>query len=136
MPSYRIGEVAALLGVSADTVRRLADDGTLRTKRTSGGQRRVDGVVLARYMAARGTDHLPPALASLSARNRLPGIVTRVVKDRVAAQVEMQVGPHRVVSLLTREAADALRLRPGSLAVACVKATSVVIEASGRRGGE
>jgi molybdopterin-binding protein len=137
MHEFRLGEAAALLGVSADTARRMADAGTLRTRRTRGGQRVVDGRHLARALAARGPAGLPASLSSLSARNRLPGIVTRVVRDRVAAQVEIQVGPHRIVSMLTREAVDALGLKPGMLAIACVKATNVVVEApapEGRRG--
>jgi len=137
MHEFRIGEAAALLGVSADTVRRLADAGRLRTRRTAGGQRLVDGRHLARFLAARGPAALPETLSALSARNRLPGIVVRVVRDRVAAQVEIQVGPHRVVSLLTRESVDDLGIEPGMLAVACVKATSVVVEtpAAERRRG-
>jgi molybdopterin-binding protein len=137
MQEFRIGEAAALLGVSPDTVRRMADAGKLRTRRTAGGQRLVDGRRLARFLSTRGPSGLPEALSSQSARNRLPGIVTRVVRDRVAAQVEIQAGPHRIVSLLTREAVDALGLRPGMLAVACIKATNVVVEtpaAEGRRG--
>ena len=137
MTLYRMGEAAALLGVSVDTARRMAEAGKLRTRRTAGGQRLVDGRHLARLLAARGPSALPASLSSQSARNRLPGIVTRVRKDRVAAQVDIQVGPHRVVSLITRESVDALRLRPGMLVVACVKATSVVVEAprpAARRG--
>jgi molybdopterin-binding protein len=129
MTKYRIGEAAALLGVSVDTVRRMAASGKLRTSRSPGGQRLVDGAHLARVLASRGTSALPASLSAQSARNRLPGIVTKVLKDRVAAQVEIRVGPHRMVSLLTREAVDSLRLRPGMLVVACVKATSVVVEA-------
>lgn len=127
--SYRIGQAAELLGVSTDTVRRWADSGRLRTRRTEGGRRMIDGADLARFaveLAERAEE--PDAVAARSARNRFPGIVTRVVKDKVAAQVEMQAGPHRVVSLMTREAADELGLAPGVLAVAAVKATNVVVE--------
>ena len=128
MPSYRIGEVAALLGVSPDTVRRWADDGQLKIVRTSGGQRQVDGAELARF-ARNSPESIPEAaIVGQSARNRFPGIVTRVLKDKVTAQVEMQAGPHRIVSLMTREAADELGLAPGVLAVAAIKATNVVIE--------
>jgi molybdopterin-binding protein len=113
--------------VSPDTVRRLVDSGHIKTARSAGGQRQIDGATLARYMAALPrTD--PPAAATESARNRFAGIVTRVVKDGVAAQVEMQAGPFRVVSLITRESADELGLKPGVMAVASVKATNVVIE--------
>jgi molybdopterin-binding protein len=123
----RIGQAAELLRVSTDTVRRLVDSGQIKTARSSGGQRQIDGVALARYMAA-----LPrpdaPTVVSESARNRFAGIITRVIKDGVAAQVEMQAGPHRIVSLITRESADELGLEPGVMAVASVKSTNVVIE--------
>lgn len=123
----RIGQAAELLRVSPDTVRRLVDSGQIKTARTAGGQRQIDGVALARYMAALPRPD-PPAAVSESARNRFSGIVTRVVKDGVAAQVEMQAGPFRIVSLITRESADELGLKPGVMAVASVKATNVVIE--------
>src|SRR6202048_3223538 len=96
MASYKIGEVAELLGISVDSARRLADNGRLVTVRTSGGQRTVDGRQLARFMAATPADAKPETTVGRSARNHFPGIVTRVVKDRVMAQVEMQAGPHRV----------------------------------------
>jgi molybdopterin-binding protein len=128
MPSYRIGQVAELLGVSVDTVRRWADAGRLGARRTHGGQRMVDGAALAEFMT--GLRHLPEQdeVVAQSARNRFQGIVTRVVKDEIVAMVELQAGPHRVVSLMTREAADELQLAPGMLAVAAVKATNVVVE--------
>ena len=113
--------------MSPDTVRRLVDSGHLKTVRSAGGQRTIDGAALARYMA-RQPRPKPPEAATESARNRFQGIVTKVVKDGVAAHVEMQAGPHRIVSLITRESADELGLKPGVLAVASVKATSVVIE--------
>ncbi|HZD01353.1 MAG TPA: helix-turn-helix transcriptional regulator [Actinomycetes bacterium] len=128
MTSYRIGQVAELLGVSADTVRRLADSGRLPTQRTTGGQRVIDGTVLARYLAESPPAPEAEAIAAQSARNRFTGIITRVIKDQVAAQVELRAGPHRLVSLMTREAADELALAPGVLAVAAVKATSVIVE--------
>jgi molybdopterin-binding protein len=131
MASYKIGEAAELLGVSVDSVRRLADTGRLPTLRTSGGQRVVDGRQLARFMASAPPEAKPQTTVGRSARNRFPGIVTRVVRDRVAAQVEIQAGPHRVVSLITREAADELGLAPGVRAVAVVKATNVIIELPG-----
>lgn len=123
----RIGQAAELLRVSPDTVRRLIDSGQLKTIRTGGGQRMIDGAVLARYMAAQPRQ-APPTVVSASARNRFQGIVTRVVKDGVAAQVEMQAGPFRIVSLITRDSAEEMALKPGMLAVASVKSTSVVIE--------
>lgn len=128
MSEFRLGDVAALAGVSVDTARRWADGGRLATRRTSGGHRVVDGADLARFLS----DQAPPAdtapITAQSARNRFTGIVTRVVKDTVAAQVEIQAGPFRVVSLMTAEAAEELGLEPGVLAVAAVKSTNVVIE--------
>jgi molybdopterin-binding protein len=128
MMSYRIGQVAELLGVSVDTVRRWADAGRLGARRTEGGQRVVDGAALAEFVTGLRHSVEPDEVMAQSARNRFPGIVTRVVKDHIVAQVEIQAGPHRVVSLMTREAADELGLAPGMLAVAAVKATNVVIE--------
>ena len=127
MPSYRIGQAAKMLGVSSDTVRRMADDGRLRAVRSTGGQRLIEGASLARFAKPRVTKPSEVVVAH-SARNRFPGIVTRVVKDRVAAQVEIQAGPHRLVSLLTREAVDELGLKPGMPAIAVVKATNVSVE--------
>ena len=127
MPNYRLGEAAKMLGVSADTVRRMVDDGRLVAGRSSGGQRLIDGASLARVAKPQGRAK-PDASVAQSARNRFPGIVTRVIKDRVAAQVEIQAGPHRLVSLLTREAVDELKLKPGMAAVALVKATNVGVE--------
>lgn len=127
MSTYRLGEAATLLGVSPDTVRRLVDAGTLRAKRTAGGQRLIDGRDLARY-AARRAPAADPESGRESARNRLPGIVVRVVKDRVSAQVEIRSGPFRIVSLLTREAVEELGLEPGVAVSAVVKATNVVVE--------
>ena len=131
MASYGIGEAAALLGVSPDTVRRWVDGGRLPATRTPGGRRRVVGADLARLavdLAAEAGGGEPGAIGARSARNRFTGLVTRVERDGVAATVEVQAGPHRVVSLMTREAADELALEPGMLVVASTKATSVVIE--------
>jgi len=127
MPNYRLGEAAKLLGVSADTVRRMVDDGRLVAVRSSGGQRLIDGASLARVSKPARRPR-PEVFKGQSARNRIPGIVTRVIKDRVAAQVEIQAGPHRLVSLLTREAVDELDLKPGMPAVAVVKATNLGVE--------
>lgn len=88
----------------------------------------IDGVALAKFAADLTEDRDPDVVVGRSARNRFTGIVTRVVKDKVTAHVEIQAGPHRVVSLMTREAADELGLAPGVMAVAAVKSTSVVIE--------
>jgi molybdopterin-binding protein len=125
--TVRIGKAAELLRVSPDTVRRLIDTGHIKTGRSAGGQRQIDGAALARYMAEQPRPKTPAAVSE-SARNRFQGIVTRVVKDGVAAQVEIQAGPHRIVSLITRESADELGLKPGVIAVASVKATNVGIE--------
>ena len=131
MSSYRIGQAAELLGVSVDTMRRWADAGRVKVVRTDGGRRLVDGVDLARLAVELGESAEHEHSATRSARNSFPGIVTRVVKDKVAAQVELQAGPHRIVSLMTREAVDELDLKPGVLAMAVVKATNVVIEIPG-----
>lgn len=126
MVRYRLGHAARILGVSVDTVRRLADQGRLATERTAGGQRLVDGAVLAKL--AETIDDDPEFTSVSSARNHLLGIVTRVVKDKVAAQVELRCGPFRLVALVTRESVDAMRLQPGVMAYAVVKATNVVVE--------
>jgi molybdopterin-binding protein len=128
VPDYRVSEVAVVMGVSVDTVRRLVDSGQVRTTRTAGGQRMVDGGDLARFLAEQGAASLPGARRHESARNHFPGIVTRVLKDGVMAQVDIQAGPHRVVSLMTREAAEELKLEPGVRAIAAVKSTNVVVE--------
>jgi molybdopterin-binding protein len=127
MPSYRLSQAAKMLGVGPDTVRRMVDDGRLRAARSSGGQRLVDGASLALLAKPAGKKSAAVVVAQ-SARNHFPGIVTRVIKDRVAAQVEIQAGPHRLVSLLTREAVDELGLKPGMPAVAVIKATNVGVE--------
>ncbi len=130
MPTYRIKHAAELLGVSDDTVRRWADSGRLSTK-TEGSRQVVDGEELAKLaqeLAITGEHHEPGPVVRASARNRFVGLVTRVVRDTVMAQVEIQAGPHRVVSLMSREAADDLELEPGVLAIASVKSTNVVVE--------
>ncbi len=105
----------------------MVDDGRLVAARSSGGQRLIDGASLAAIAKPKRSDNREAAVKQ-SARNRFPGIITRVVKDRVAAQVEIQAGPHRLVSLITRDAADELDLKPGMPAVAVVKATNVQVE--------
>jgi molybdopterin-binding protein len=127
-PQFRISEAAALLGVSDDTVRRWADSGRLGLRKDAGGRFTVDGRELA-LLAQELADTPDPALTGgSSARNRMRGIVTRVVKDGVMAQVELQAGPFRLVSLMSREAADELGLEPGVAAIATVKSTQVVID--------
>jgi len=128
VPSYRIGQAAELLGVSVDTVRRWVDGGRIGASRTKGGRRLIDGRALAEFAVELTSEREADIVVGRSARNRFPGIVTRVIKDKVTAQVEIQAGPHRVVSLMTREAADELGLTPGVLAVAAVKSTNVIIE--------
>lgn len=124
----RLGEAAERLGVSVDTVRRWADAGQLGSTRTAGGQREVDDADVARLAVERAGATPDPVIVGQSSRNRFAGIITRVVKDKVMAQVEIQAGPHRIVSLLSREACDELGLKPGVAAVAAVKATNVVVE--------
>lgn len=127
MSSFTVGEAAELLGVSPDTVRRWVDAGQLKAARSPGGRRRIDGQVLARFSIERaGAPSAAPVAES--ARNHFPGLVTKVTKDKVMAQVEIQAGPYRVVSLMSREAADELGLAPGVMAVASVKSTNVVVE--------
>ena len=124
----RLGEAAARLGVSPDTLRRWAAEGRLQVERTSGGQRTVSTDEVNRIAAERRRSGDDRPIVAQSARNRFPGFVTRVERDTVAAVVEVQAGPHRLVSLLTREAADELALAPGSEVVCVVKATDVIVE--------
>ena len=126
MTVFRISEVASLLDVSPDTVRRWVDSGRLAAERDEHGHRIVSGPDLAAFV--RSPAEADTALSS--ARNRLRGIVTDVVRDGVMAKVEIQAGPYRVVSLMSREAADDLGLEPGVVAVAVVKSTNVVVERS------
>jgi molybdopterin-binding protein len=124
--AYRIGEAAAALGVRPETLRRWEREGRLKVERSSGGQRRVPAAELARLLAERRSGQTP--IAQTSARNHFAGVVIAVTKDRAAATVELQAGPYRIVSLLTREAVDDLGLKPGMHAVASVKATNVMID--------
>ncbi|MBT9256160.1 TOBE domain-containing protein [Phycicoccus sp. MAQZ13P-2] len=131
MHLFRMREAADLLGISDDTMRRWADAGRLETVTDPAGRRAVEGPVLARFaeeLAAEGAHLDVGEVAAASVRNRFTGLVTRVLKDGVMAQVEIQSGPHRFVSLLSREAADELGLEPGVLAVAAMKATNVSVE--------
>jgi len=118
---HALGDAARLLGVSVDTLRRWDRQGRIRTHRDAANRRRVPAAEVERLRAADG-DH------GLSARNRLTGVVRELKVDGLLAQVELEAGPFRVVAVITREAADALELRPGSRATAIVKATSVLIE--------
>jgi molybdopterin-binding protein len=128
---FRIREAAALLGVSYDTMRRWAEDGRIEQATDASGRLAVDGAALARFAQERAESAAYPddaVVTAQSTRNRFPGLVTRVVRDAVMAQVEIQAGPHRFASLLSREAADELGLEPGVLAVAAVKSTNVSVE--------
>lgn len=134
---FRIGEAAELLGVSADTMRRWVDAGRLPAVRDEHGHRVIAGTELAAY--ARTLSAQPDeGSESSSARNRLRGIVTAIAKDTVMAQVDIQAGPFRIVSLMSREAVDEMDLQVGSIAVAVIKSTTVVVEkanpAVGNRG--
>jgi molybdopterin-binding protein len=129
---FSIGEAARLLGVSPDTVRRWVDAGRLAAERDAQGHRTIAGPDLAAFARDLGTEPDADSDGS-SARNRLRGIVTAVVKDTVMAQVDLQAGPFRIVALMSREAADDLGLEVGSVAVAVIKSTTVVVEKSPTR---
>ena len=130
-PTYRairVGAAAELLGVSVDTLRRWEASGRLHVRRSPGGQRLISSAELRRLQRERTARKRDRPIVAQSARNRFPGIVTKVTRDRVAAVVEVQAGPHRLVSLMTAEAAAELRLRPGANVICVVKATNVVVE--------
>ncbi len=127
MTTYRIAEVAEVLGVSDDTVRRWIDQGRLTTT-ADGGPAAVDGTQVATMAESLADDPDPTGRRASSARNRLPGIVVAVKKDIVMAQVELICGAQRIVSLMSSEAADELGLERGARAVASIKSTNVVVE--------
>jgi molybdopterin-binding protein len=134
MPQLRISEAASYLGVSDDTVRRWIDAGRVAVSSDASGRQVIEGAEVARLLQETAPAHVTAETAPIvgrSARNRFAGIVTRVVKDTVMAQVEIQAGPHRLVSLLSAEAVDELGLEVGSLAIATVKATNVGVEVPG-----
>ncbi|HSN06644.1 MAG TPA: TOBE domain-containing protein [Candidatus Angelobacter sp.] len=134
MTQFRATEAAALLGVSDDTIRRWIDAGRLPAVRDGAGRWVLGGRDLAEFARENATTPQVASDVRSSSRNRMPGLVTRVVRDGVMAQVEIQAGPFRLVSLMTREAADELGLEPGALAVASVKSTNVVVETRRRSG--
>jgi len=133
MQQFRISEAASLLGVSDDTVRRWAENGRLPMVKADNGRLSIDGVHLAELARELGDSPEAGTVVRESARNRFRGIVTKVIKDTVMSQVEMQAGPFRVVSLMSREAADELGLEVGVVAVASVKSTHVVVELTEHR---
>ncbi|ARC56174.1 Molybdenum-pterin-binding protein 2 [Frondihabitans sp. 762G35] len=128
MPKIRVSDAARYLGVSDDTVRRWIDNGTLASEKNPAGRTVVDGLELAQL--AKRTSVLPddPSTVGRSARNRFMGLVTAITMDTVMAQVELQCGPFRVVSLMSSEAVRELGLELGSVAIAVVKATTVIVE--------
>ena len=124
----RVGQAAEMLNVSVETLRRWEADGRLRMERSDGGQRLVAIDDVARLLAERRKASTDRPIVAQSARNRFPGVVTRIERDAVAAVVEVIAGPHRLVSLMTAEAVDELDLKVGDEAVCVVKATSVIVE--------
>jgi molybdopterin-binding protein len=124
----RLGQAAEILGVSPDTVRRWTASGRLAAERTEGGQRTVARSDVARLAAERRRSGHERPIVAQSARNRFAGVVTAVRKDRAAAVVEVIAGPHRLVSLITRESADELGLAPGRHVICVVKATDMMVE--------
>lgn len=127
MPRLRISEAAQLLGVSDDSVRRWVHSGRLEAADDDAGRMTIDGAALAGVAQEVARPASVPAVGSTSARNQMRGLVTRVLRDTVMAQVDVQCGPFRMVSLMSREAVDELGLEPGSVAVVSIKSTNVVI---------
>lgn len=127
MPHLRISEAARLAGVSDDTIRRWIESDGVSTINDAAGRTLVDGVDVAAF-AAREQPVADPTGVQRSARNRFTGIVTAVTTDTVMAQVDLQCGPHRVVSLMSAEAVRDLGLEPGSVATAVIKSTMVILE--------
>ncbi|ONI61291.1 MerR family transcriptional regulator [Leifsonia sp. ALI-44-B] len=132
MTQIRIREASQFLGVSDDTVRRWVESGALQSEKDASGRTVVDGLSLARLARENAVLPADPSEIGRSARNRFVGIVTDIVMDTVMAQVEIQAGPHRVVSLMSSEAVRELGLELGSVAIAIVKATNVIVETPGR----
>jgi molybdopterin-binding protein len=129
LPSrLRVGQAAEMLGVSVETLRRWETKGRLPMERSAGGQRLVAIAEVTRLLRERRHSSADRPIVAQSARNRFPGIITRVERDAVAAVVEVMAGPHRIVSLMTAEAVEELDLKVGDEAVCVVKATNVIIE--------
>ena len=131
--SLRVGQAAEMLQVSIETLRRWEAEGRLQVTRSTGGQRLVPITEVTRLLAERRMQAPERPIVAGSARNRFPGIVTRIEKDRVAAVVEVIAGPHRMVSLMTAEAVDEMGLKVGDEAICVVKATNVIVELPARR---
>ena len=131
--ALRVGQAAEMLQVSVETLRRWESEGRLRMERSTGGQRIVPIGEVTRLLADRRAQSQERPIVAGSARNRFPGIVTRIEKDRVAAVVEVIAGPHRMVSLMTAEAVDEMGLKVGDEAVCVVKATNVIVEVPARK---
>jgi molybdopterin-binding protein len=128
VPKIRIRDAAAFLSVSDDTVRRWIEAGLLPVETDDSHRKVIDGYALARFARDQAAPVQDPSQVDRSARNRFVGLVTDIVVDKVMAQVELQCGPFRVVSLMTSEAVRELGLELGSVAVAVVKSTTVIIE--------
>lgn len=128
MAQIRISDAARFLGVSDDTVRRWVGSGSLTSVTDASGRMAIEGRELATFAKEQARAAVDPSGSSSSARNRFVGLVTAVKADAVMAQVELQCGPFRVVSLMSSEAVDELGLEPGSVAVAVIKSTNVIIE--------
>jgi molybdopterin-binding protein len=129
----RVGQAAEMLGVTVETVRRWEVEGRLHLERSSGGQRLVPIGAVTRILAARRRAGVERPIIAGSARNRFPGIVTRIQRDEVVAVVEIVAGPHRIVSLMTAEAIDEMALEVGDEAIGVVKATNVIVEVPSSR---
>jgi molybdopterin-binding protein len=132
MTQLRIRDAASLLGVSDDTVRRWVDSGALPNQTDEHNRMVIAGRALAEFAKAQATPPPDPSAVGRSARNRFVGLVTEVISDTVMSQVELQCGPYRVVSLMSTEAVRELQLEPGKVAVAVIKATTVIVETPGR----
>jgi molybdopterin-binding protein len=122
----RVGQAAEMLGVSIETIRRWGDDGTIRVERSTGGQRVVAIAEVSRLLEERRRSKVDRPIVAQSARNRFPGVITRIERDTVAAVVEVMAGPHRLVSMLTAEAVIELGLKVGDEVVGVVKSTNVI----------
>lgn len=129
---FRISEAASLLGISDDTVRRLVETGKLACSRDKSGRKVIAGKDLAHYAQHLAEAPTDPTGTASSARNRFTGLVTKITKDKVMAEVQLLCGPFTIVSLMTAESVDRLGLEPGKLAVASIKSTMVVVDSANK----